>query len=159
MFFLDGILANRDRHRGNWGYVKTAQGYRVAPLYDNGACLFPDIMANVNEYDKDKKKFILQRAEQYPACLFRDIDENGQMRRTNYYRFINEINLKKYKHMNEIYEVFKSIDVKDVELAIDSAVDHNLLPEVLKLIYKQIVVARFMHNIYRVSLDEIGRLL
>lgn len=42
MFFLDGIVGNPDRHKGNWGLCKDSEGiYRMSPIFDNGASLFP----------------------------------------------------------------------------------------------------------------------
>ena len=43
VFCVDAILANRDRHAGNWGYLVGDDDAReVAPVFDNGACLFPN---------------------------------------------------------------------------------------------------------------------
>lgn len=45
MFICDAIIGNRDRHWGNWGYIKLNKpngGYKFAPLYDNGAGLYPE---------------------------------------------------------------------------------------------------------------------
>jgi hypothetical protein len=41
MFLMDAILGNPDRHMGNWGLCKKAGMYKFAPIYDNGASLFP----------------------------------------------------------------------------------------------------------------------
>ena len=54
MFICDAILGNRDRHRGNWGYLvikgNGADNYVPAPLYDNGASLFPDVSKLIDKY-------------------------------------------------------------------------------------------------------------
>ena len=34
---IDGFINNNDRNNGNWGFLRTAEGYRLAPVYDNGA--------------------------------------------------------------------------------------------------------------------------
>ena len=49
-FICDAILGNRDRHAGNWGYLKFSSGYLPAPIYDNGGSLFPNFDSKINEY-------------------------------------------------------------------------------------------------------------
>lgn len=41
MYIMDAILANPDRHMGNWGVCRKDGVYRLSPIYDNGASLFP----------------------------------------------------------------------------------------------------------------------
>ena len=41
MFIVDALIGNFDRHGGNWGFIKHDNAYRIAPVYDNGSCLYP----------------------------------------------------------------------------------------------------------------------
>lgn len=41
LYVVDAILGNFDRHGANWGFVKRHGAYRLAPVFDNGSCLFP----------------------------------------------------------------------------------------------------------------------
>ncbi len=41
MFIVDALIGNFDRHGGNWGFIKRDNFYRIAPVYDNGSCLYP----------------------------------------------------------------------------------------------------------------------
>lgn len=36
---FDALIGNQDRHCDNWGIIATKEGYRLAPIYDNGASL------------------------------------------------------------------------------------------------------------------------
>jgi hypothetical protein len=36
---FDALIGNQDRHCDNWGIIATRTGYRLAPIYDNGASL------------------------------------------------------------------------------------------------------------------------
>lgn len=36
---FDAFIGNQDRHCDNWGIIRSDQGYRLAPSYDNGASL------------------------------------------------------------------------------------------------------------------------
>lgn len=51
MYVMDAILGNPDRHLGNWGLVKLDGVYKFAPIYDNGASLFP--RAEISEFTAD----------------------------------------------------------------------------------------------------------
>lgn len=41
MFIYDAILGNSDRHKGNFGVLSAGEKHVMAPIFDNGACLFP----------------------------------------------------------------------------------------------------------------------
>ena len=41
MFLIDALIGNFDRHGGNWGFLKKDNKYVLAPIFDNGSCLFP----------------------------------------------------------------------------------------------------------------------
>lgn len=41
MYLFDTILGNTDRHAGNWGICFKDGVYKISPIYDNGATLFP----------------------------------------------------------------------------------------------------------------------
>lgn len=43
LYVYDALLGNFDRHGANWGFIKKDGGYRMAPIFDNGSCLFPRI--------------------------------------------------------------------------------------------------------------------
>ena len=45
MLALDFIIGNEDRHRGNFGIIRNADSLewlKIAPIFDNGNCLFYD---------------------------------------------------------------------------------------------------------------------
>ncbi|MBQ3028230.1 MAG: HipA domain-containing protein [Lachnospiraceae bacterium] len=41
MFIVDALNGNFDRHGGNWGFIRKENHYRIAPVYDNGSCMYP----------------------------------------------------------------------------------------------------------------------
>lgn len=51
-FVVDAILANRDRHGGNWGYLCNGTQRYLCNVFDNGASLFPGI----TEFDNLSKQ-------------------------------------------------------------------------------------------------------
>ncbi len=44
MFIVDALIGNFDRHGGNWGFLKKGNRYRLAPVFDNGSCMFPQMV-------------------------------------------------------------------------------------------------------------------
>ncbi|MBQ9042780.1 MAG: HipA domain-containing protein [Eggerthellaceae bacterium] len=43
MYMIDALLGNFDRHGANWGFVKRNNTYELAPVFDNGSCLYPNM--------------------------------------------------------------------------------------------------------------------
>lgn len=44
MFVVDALVGNFDRHGANWGFIKRNGAYSLAPVFDNGSCLFPALI-------------------------------------------------------------------------------------------------------------------
>lgn len=44
IYIADALLGNFDRHGANWGFIKRDNMYRLAPVFDNGSCLFPNLL-------------------------------------------------------------------------------------------------------------------
>ncbi len=69
-FVIDAILANFDRHTGNWGYLTNGDNVRNAPIYDCGSCLFSKYSDfNLIEIEKDKNKQSICLSQ--PICNFK----------------------------------------------------------------------------------------
>lgn len=149
MFFLDAILGNRDRHKGNWGYIRNNKDeYFVSPVFDNGGSLFPNVLPRIKQYVVDKNTFTRERSEKFPACLICE-ERDGTIKRTNYYYYINKNSLSSNRIMSRVYKEFRSIGTERIRSAIELAVSNNLIPDVLKSFYVDIVVSRYEHIILR----------
>lgn len=162
MYLLDAILGNRDRHHGNWGYLAIGKAYTMAPIFDNGSSLFPDVQRELAK-SHNWEEFIAQRSERYPASLLCEYSESEhRIKRTNYYEYIG----RKLKSGNdeEFKEAYKGLvdkGYKKVRQAIISAVgSSNLIPNELKKFYVDIVCVRYLHIIERLTIeDSIGQVL
>ena len=64
---MDALLGNFDRHGANWGFIKENNRYTLAPIFDNGSCLFPnlvdesemmEIIESEEETDKKIEEFV-----------------------------------------------------------------------------------------------------
>lgn len=56
---VDGLIKNNDRNNGNWGLLYEDNAYKIAPVFDNGACLSPKLTDNkIKEILTDNNKFL-----------------------------------------------------------------------------------------------------
>ena len=156
MFICDAILGNRDRHHGNWGYLTSPKGYLPAPIYDNGGSLFPDLSIKIHEYTPQNEiKFLSERAEKFPASLFRMERQDGSVKRTNYYEMLGYLDfnpiLKQEVHnlrVNIGYNGVKQIALKVLSEAGD------LIPSNYRRFYLRIIELRYLHIIERKTLQQ-----
>lgn len=137
-------------------YIASRFINKMAPIYDNGSALFPEIKAKMNQYLNNRSTFILERCEEKPKSAIRanENDKHG----ANYYHFINEENLAKYDEMKAIYDLFRKIGMVNIFNAINNAClseKSGLIPGEYKSFYTEIVCCRYLHLILRVPLDEI----
>lgn len=160
MFICDAILGNRDRHHGNWGYLACKDGYVPAPIYDNGASLFPDLETKIREYQKaidDNKEYIFieQRAEKFPASLFQKERDNGEVKRTNYYEMLSDLRWNKTL-AREVKAIREKVGFNQVYESIFRAVTEikDILPYEYKRFYILIVCTRYLHMIERKSIKQ-----
>ena len=63
MFVVDALIANNDRHNGNWGLLSNGYESRLAPVFDCGGCLFPDA-------DENLMRAVLNDPRQRDAYVF-----------------------------------------------------------------------------------------
>ena len=149
-FILDAILANRDRHGGNWGYLTDGLIYKEAPIYDNGSSLFPELEKTINQYFIDKVKFLELRADYFPASIIKHY-ESGIPKRMNYFEALNFLLVDDYfiaalSDFNSVIDLTKIIDAVNVTIrtAKDAGIPENYLE-----FYKAIIIARYLRMINR----------
>ena len=69
MFIADALLGNFDRHKGNWGILvdEENQAAEIAPVYDCGSCLYPQLGAHEMQAVLDDEREIKRRIYEYPT--------------------------------------------------------------------------------------------
>lgn len=159
MFICDAILGNRDRHAGNWGYLKFNSGYLPAPIYDNGGSLFPNFDSKINEYvgsirNGKEFEFIKDRAEKFPASLF-CIKKDGVIKRTNFYEMFG------YTYKNkilkeEVLNIINNYGFSKIFYNIYSVVQEvaDIIPAPYRRFYIAITCVRYLHIIERKSIED-----
>jgi hypothetical protein len=134
MFVVDALVANFDRHNGNFGFLfnRDTNKYEIAPVYDCGSCLLP-------QADDEKMQEFLTHQGEFNSRIFNFpqsmIRENNV--KINYYDFIASL---KNEHCNEaIKRIVPRIDFDKIFDIIDNT---PFISETRKTFYKTFIKAR-----------------
>ena len=133
MFIADAFLGNFDRHNGNWGFLvdEEKQQAELAPIYDCGSCLYPQL-------DLERMKTVLQDEAEIDQRIYTfptsSIEEGGK--KISYFDYISSL---KNPDCNEA--------LKRVCSRIDLDAIHNFLEGVPELLPIQ-------HEFYLTMLTE-----
>lgn len=134
MFIVDALIGNFDRHGGNWGFIKRDNKYRIAPVYDNGSCLYPklntdekiaEVLASQEEIDK--------RIYQFPTSHIK-----VKSRKSSYFEVISSL---QFEACNEaLKRIVPRIDLERINRIIDEIEE---ISELRKQFYKTMLQQRY----------------
>lgn len=157
MFICDAIIGNRDRHWGNWGYLKNPgsdSSYIFAPLYDNGAGLYPGVSLVINDYMNmaTRRQFLYDRVFVFPASLFK-IRRPDRTYRSNYAEMFSDPGIdpifaqqityfKEHISCQQIYDTMLNV-CTDIPLDVK-----------YRRFYIEIVTLRYMCIVLRMDFDK-----
>ena len=113
MYVVDALLGNFDRHGANWGFLKRGGRYSLAPVFDNGSCLFPRL-ANDQDLEEvlDSEEAMLQRVYEFPTS---QIKLGG--RKSSYHEVISSC---RFPECNEaVKRIAKRLSMAEVAEIID----------------------------------------
>lgn len=135
LFIVDALIGNFDRHGANWGFLKKDNKYRLAPIFDNGSSLFP------NMTDEDEMRNIIQSEEETDKRVFTfptsQIKLNG--RKSSYYDVISSL---KFEECNKaLKNVYGRISIDEINSFISNEV--MFISDLQKEFYIHIIKNRF----------------
>lgn len=134
MFIIDALNGNFDRHGGNWGFIKYKNMYTIAPVYDNGSCMFPKLNSDEkisSILDSDSE--IDKRIYDFPTSQIR---LNGK--KSSYYDIINSLS---FEECNKaLTRIVPRINLDRIFSLIDSI---ECISDTRKLFYKVMYKNRF----------------
>ena len=143
MFVVDALIGNFDRHGSNWGFLKKDNKYIIAPIFDNGSCLFPQMvdeeMMNeiMNSEDETNK-----RIYNFPTSQIKLND-----RKSSYYEVINSL---LFKECNEaVIKICKLYNEEKINKLIDSI---DFISKKHKDFYKYMIKQRYEKILYQAYL-------
>lgn len=144
MFIVDALIGNFDRHGGNWGFLKENGKYRLAPIFDNGSSLFPQ-MTNEDEMRMivSDEKEINDRVYKFPTSQIQ-LDGN----KSSYYDVISSL---RFKECNKaLIRIYGKIDMREIL----NVVDELEISDCHKSFYKTMLMARY-EKIIKYSYDKL----
>lgn len=136
IFVIDALIGNWDRHNGNWGFLynQDTDEIRIAPIFDCGSCLFPQMDEVLAKKVLKDKTQINARIYDFPtsAILYKG-------KRINYYKFIKSHEyvecdkaIERIKNKIDLNKINKLI--KDVQCI--SEIQKNFLITIIKKRYE-----------------------
>ncbi len=134
IYVVDALLGNFDRHGGNWGFMKRSDAYCLAPVFDNGSCLFPNLT------DEGEMQKIILSKEETEKRIFTFPTSQIRLggRKSSYYDVIHSLEFPECNRaLAYIYERFS------LENAVRIIYEISAITEVQKHFYKHMLSARF----------------
>ncbi|MGN0277725.1 MAG: HipA domain-containing protein [Lachnospiraceae bacterium] len=146
IYIMDALLGNFDRHGANWGFIKENNSYTLAPVFDNGSCLFPNLV------DEAEMKEIMESEEETDKRIFKfptsQVKLNGK--KSSYFEVINSL---QFEECNDALRyVMMQLDMSEVEKLIDET---PLISDVQREFYKHMTTARY-NKILQASFEKLG---
>ena len=134
IYIIDALLGDFDRHGGNWGFLKKDNKYFLSPIFDNGSCLFPNM---INE---DEMKMVINDLEKINNRVYKfptsQIKINND--KSSYFEVISSL---KFKAINEaLIKIYPLIDLKKIFALIEEL---DIISDIHKQFYKTMIQNRY----------------
>jgi len=134
LYITDALIGNFDRHGSNWGFIKENNSYLLAPIFDNGSCLFPNIV------DEDEMNRIINSVEETEKRVFTfptsQIRLNG--RKSSYYEVIRSLEFTECNFA--LKSVFARINMDKIRSLVDET---PYITRIRKDFYKHMLESRY----------------
>lgn len=146
IYIVDALLGNFDRHGGNWGFLKKDGKYIMGPVFDNGSCLYPNMI------DEDQMKLVINDEEEMERRVYSfptsQIKLNGN--KSSYFEVISSL---EYKEINDslkrvypriiidkIYDLIDEIDIiSDIHKEFYKVMLKNRYEKIIKYSYEKLI--------------------
>jgi len=147
IYIIDAFLGNFDRHGSNWGFLKKDNKYFLAPVFDNGSSLFPNLI------DDNQIEAILNSEEEMNNRIYQFPTSQILLgnKKSSYFSVISSL---KYDEINKaLVKIYPKIDL----LKIDNLIDEiPIISDVLKKFYKKMLEERY-YKIIKFSYDKLRK--
>ena len=146
IYIMDALLGNFDRHGSNWGFIKENNHYSLAPVFDNGSCLFQSLI------DENEMKEIIDSVEETDKRIYKFPTSQVKLkgRKSSYFEVINSLQFSECN--NALRNVMSKINISDILTLIDET---PLISDILKMFYKHMIVSRY-EKILKASFDKLN---
>lgn len=134
LYVLDALLGNFDRHGGNWGFIKINNRYTLAPIFDNGSCLYP------NMTDIEEMKMIMASKHETDLRVYKFPTSQIRLdgKKSSYFDVISSLRFAECNQaLKRIYELYNQDKINLIIDKIDMICDEH------KQFYKYIIQKRY----------------
>lgn len=138
MFVVDAIIANRDRHGGNWGYLYNNGVRTICPIFDNGACMFPNL--DLSAVSVDNKQDLYQLVIDSPKS---QVHLAPNRKKCTFYRLFEEFRHEIDLSWLNLQSVYRAATVSTFDI-----------PEDRKYLWKKVAVLRYLCVVRGVPFNE-----
>lgn len=146
IYIVDALIGNFDRHGSNWGFIKENNRYSLAPVFDNGSCLFPNLT------DEDEMIRIIGSEEETDKRIFTFPTSQVKLdgKKSSYYDVIHSLT---FAECNDaLRRIHSKIDMGKIEACICDTV---FLSDVQKRFYTHMIRARY-EKIIKASYERLS---
>lgn len=128
--------------------------YRFAPLYDNGAGLFPGVNKVLNQYvdATTRKKFLYDRVFIFPASLFK-IRKPDRSYRSNYAEMFKDLRINKV-FAQRVSILKKNTSAQQIVNLMNHVCSTVSLALEYKRFYTEIITLRYMCIVLRLDFEQ-----
>lgn len=144
IYIVDALLGNFDRHGANWGFLKKNNKYYLAPVFDNGSCLYPAMI------DENEMKFIINNEDEIDKRIYTFPTSQIKLknRKSSYYEVINSL---EFDEINKaLKRIYPRIELNKIEKLINSI---DIISDVHKQFYITMVKNRY-NKILKASYEK-----
>ena len=145
IYIIDALLGNFDRHGGNWGFLKKDNKYCLAPVFDNGSCLYPNMI------DEEEMLSIINDEEQINSRVYKYPTSQIKLndKKSSYFEVISSL---QFEEINKaLLTIYPFINLKDIFNLID---DITCISDIHKMFYKTMIQNRY-EKIIKYSYDKL----
>lgn len=134
MFIIDALNGNFDRHGGNWGFLKKNNQYKLAPVYDNGSCMYPRLNSDEQLLRVlNSREELNRRIYQFPTS---QIKMNGK--KSSYYEVISSL---RYEECNRA--LIRIVERMEMDKIFGMIEEIEGISEIRKEFYKKMYLERY----------------
>ena len=134
MYVVDALIGNFDRHGANWGFLKQHNKYTLAPVFDNGSSLFPQLVDDdLMERIMNSEELTNDRIYKFPLS---QVKLNGD--KSSYFEVINSL---QYNECNAaVIKVCKRYNQSKIDKLVDKI---EIVTDMHKRFFKYMLEQRF----------------
>ena len=120
MYIVNAFLGNFDCHGANWGFLKKNNKYSLAPIFDNGSSLFPQMI------DENEMKLIISNEDEINKRVYTFPTSQIKLhnKKSSYFEVISSLEFlecnkaltKIYNRINlkNIFALINDINISDI---------------------------------------------